>query len=267
MNTISPPEENPTKDKKFYSANSIHRATFLGGPLAAGYLIGENFKALNKPVAGRNALYLSIVVTVAIFALLFLLPDNFVDNIPKMLLPLIYLGLTALIIERTQGNALRKHKEHNNKFYSAWRAVGISLIPLLMTLGGILAFYYLNPERKIEAHYDAQLEIFSRNEKESLAFFDGLNTKTKDELLEELDHRIIPKWQENKMIIQQALQLKSLDDKIQKQNEILLEYCKLNLRNLELVRKTINEDTDLYSFEIKLVKAKIDAQLEELKNI
>ncbi len=38
--------ENVTKDSTLFSAKAIIGATFLGGPLAAGYMIGENFKPL-----------------------------------------------------------------------------------------------------------------------------------------------------------------------------------------------------------------------------
>jgi hypothetical protein len=47
--------ENKTEKIKLYSSKAISGATFLGGPLAAGYLIGENFKAINKPTEGRNS--------------------------------------------------------------------------------------------------------------------------------------------------------------------------------------------------------------------
>ena len=49
-------EENITKDLKFYSQKSISIATFIGGPLAAGYLIRENYLELNKPNTAMRAL-------------------------------------------------------------------------------------------------------------------------------------------------------------------------------------------------------------------
>ncbi|MGB7784581.1 MAG: hypothetical protein WBL27_00640 [Salinimicrobium sp.] len=267
MNTTTPPEDNPTKDLKFYSAGSIHRGTFLGGPIIAGYLISENYKALEKYREAKIALCLGISVTIALFAFLFLLPESLMEKFPNFLLPLIYTGITALIVERTMGRMLFKHKEHNNSFYSVWRVVGISVIPLLIFFGGILGYYYLSPEREIEAHYDSQLATFADNEEESLAFFEHLNTKTPSALIEELDNMVIPNWQENKLIMEQAHQLKSLDDNIKQQNAILLEYCNLRLRSFNLIRKSLEEDTDLYSFEIKLVKSKIQAKLKELKSI
>ena len=35
--------------QKIYKNRAIEIATFLGGPLVAGYLIAENFKAFNEP--------------------------------------------------------------------------------------------------------------------------------------------------------------------------------------------------------------------------
>lgn len=56
MSEIGSKIENKTKDIKLYSSKSISGATFLGGPLAAGYLIGEKLKALDKPDEGRKSL-------------------------------------------------------------------------------------------------------------------------------------------------------------------------------------------------------------------
>ena len=41
-------KENDTKDLKFYSQKAIGIATFIGGSLAAGYLVRENYLSLNK---------------------------------------------------------------------------------------------------------------------------------------------------------------------------------------------------------------------------
>ncbi|WHT40394.1 hypothetical protein QNH98_07395 [Myroides sp. mNGS23_01] len=41
-------QENPTQDVKLYTPNAIRLATFLGGPLIAGYLIRENYLALQE---------------------------------------------------------------------------------------------------------------------------------------------------------------------------------------------------------------------------
>lgn len=38
-----------TSTQKIYRDKAIWVGTFLGGPLAAGYLIAENFKAFNDP--------------------------------------------------------------------------------------------------------------------------------------------------------------------------------------------------------------------------
>lgn len=51
----------PTSQIKLYSSNAIGVATFLGGPLAAGYLIGENYKSLNQPKEGQQSLIIGIV--------------------------------------------------------------------------------------------------------------------------------------------------------------------------------------------------------------
>lgn len=66
--------ENTTKDIKIYSSKAISGATFLGGPLAAGYLISENFKGLNRHDEGRKSLIIGIITTIILFGGMFMLP-------------------------------------------------------------------------------------------------------------------------------------------------------------------------------------------------
>jgi hypothetical protein len=85
--------ENNTKDIKLYSSKAISGATFLGGPLVAGYLIGENFKALDKPNEGRNSLIIGIISTIILFGGIFMVPENMIDKIPTQLIPIVYTGI------------------------------------------------------------------------------------------------------------------------------------------------------------------------------
>lgn len=146
MNKIEIKSENLTKDIKLYSARAIGGATFLGGPLAAGYMIGKNFTAIGKPEQARNSLLIGIVSTLLLFTGLYLTPENIIDKIPGHLIPLAYTGIIWGMVEWKQGAILKSHKDNGNSFFSGWKAAGVGIISLLLILIGIfaLAFFDLN---------------------------------------------------------------------------------------------------------------------------
>ncbi len=264
MNEIESKKENKTKDIKLYSSKSISGATFFGGPLVAGYLIGENFKALNKPVQGRNSLIIGIIATIILFGGIFMVSEQIIDKIPRQLIPLIYTGIIWAIVEWKQGSILKIHKENGNSFFSGWRAAGIGLISLIILFIGIFGYSFLSSDDEVYKKYDTQMAIFLKNETESLVFYDNLNIKPDFVLINELDNDVIPKWKENLKIIEQTNQIKGLPSELKKQNELLLKYCELRMKGFELFRKAISEGTDKYSMELNQIHSEIDEQLKKL---
>lgn len=136
-------QENPTRDLKLYSPNAIRLATFLGGPLIAGYLIRENYLALQEEKKAKQALLLGIVSTVAFFGLLFLVPTTVIDRIPNFIFPLLFTGIVSWIVEVKQGDVLRKHQEENNTFYSMWRAAGLALISAVLLFASVFMLVFV----------------------------------------------------------------------------------------------------------------------------
>jgi len=74
---------------------------FLGGPLVAGYFISENFKVFDDERKARNTILISIVFTVFLFSLIFLIPQNI--KIPNQIIPLIYTGIAYFLVQHYQG--------------------------------------------------------------------------------------------------------------------------------------------------------------------
>lgn len=257
-------KKNDTKNVKLYSAKAINGATFLGGPLAAGYMISENFKALDKSNEGRASLVIGIIVTILLFGGLYMIPENTINKIPKQLIPLIYTAIIWGIVEWKQGEVLKAHKENGNLFFSGWRAAGIGLISLIIILIGFFGYAYLSPENKELNRYDSEMARFSKNEKESLGFYDHIDTASKNLRLYELENTAIPKWKENIEIIENAKKIKSLPSDIVKQNEVLLRYSELRLKAFQLFKKAIKEDTGAYSEELEKIHIEIDKQLKKL---
>ena len=255
---------NNTKDIKLYSSKAISGATLLGGPLAAGYLIGENFKAIDKPTEGRNSLLIGIVSTIILFGGIFMIPENIIDKIPRQLIPIIYTGIIWGIVEWKQGDILKAHKENNNSFFSGWRAAGIGFISLLILGIGIFAYAFLSTDNELYEKYDAEIAKFSKNENETLVFYDNLNTETNYTLLKELDEKTIPKWKENIEIINKTNQFEDLPSELIKQNEILLKYSELRVQAFELFRKAIKEDSENYAQQLQQIHMEIDNELKKL---
>ena len=255
--------ENTTKGITLYSANAISGATFLGGPLAAGYLIGENFKALEKPTLGRNALIIGFVASIILFGGIFMIPEYIVDSIPNQVIPFIYTAIIWGIVEAKQGAILKLHKEKNNSFFSGWRAAGIGLISLLVMLIGIFGYAYLSTDSDLYDQYDADMAKFSKNENETLLFYNHLETSTNADLIKELEENAIPKWKENIKIINNSNVKGYLPPELVTQNEILLKYSELRLQAFHLFEKALHEDTDAYSQQLDQIHQKIDIELDK----
>ncbi|CAM1345215.1 hypothetical protein [Tenacibaculum amylolyticum] len=255
---------NNTKNIKLYSSKAISGATILGGPLAAGYLISQNFKALNKPNEGHKSLIIGIIATIVLFGGIFMIPEKIVTKIPNQLLPLIYTGITWTIVEWKQGDILKIHKENGNSFFSGWKAAGIGVISLLIIGVVVFGYAYLSTNDELYEKYDIELSQFSKNEDETLVFYKHLSTETNRSLLQELDEKIIPKWKENIEIINNLNKLEDLPSELINQNKILLKYSTFRVQAFELLRIAIKEDTDKYNQQIEEIHIQIDKELDKL---
>ncbi len=255
---------NETKNLKFYSQKSIGLATFIGGPLASGYLIRENYLSLNKPDEGKKALFIGIIATIVIFGGIFMLPEAIIDKLPNQLLPLIYTGIIYLIVEKIHGTVLNQHKENENEFFSGWKAAGIGFISLIILAIGIFGYIYFSPDNVQYEQYDIEFAKFTKNENETLVFYDHLNTETNNSLIQEIDNVSIPKWKENIEIINHSNQIENLPIELLDQNKLLLKYSELRLEAFELFKKAIKDDTGKYAQELDRVHLEIETQLNKL---
>src|SRR6201996_3066304 len=108
-------------DFKLYKDRAIWVGTFMGGPLVAGYLAAENFRQLGQKSEARKAWIIAIIATIIIFGALFLVPD--VEKIPRYIIPLTYTALAQFLVQKYQGEALKRHIAEGGQTYSVWRAV------------------------------------------------------------------------------------------------------------------------------------------------
>ena len=135
-----------TKDLKFYSQKAIVIATFIGTPLAAGYLIRENYLSLNKPAEGKNSFIIGLISTVLLFVVIFMIPESIMDKVPNSILPAIYTGIVYLTVQKLQGKILNQHKENGSEFYSGWKSAGIGFLSSIILIIGAFGFFLLFSE-------------------------------------------------------------------------------------------------------------------------
>jgi len=256
--------ENKTRNLKFYSQKAIGLATFIGGPIAAGYLIRENYLSLDKPDEGKKSLIISIIATVVLFVIIFSVPESTMDKVPSQIFPIIYTGIIYLIVDKIHGTILKNHKENDNEFYSNWKAAGVGFVSMVILFIGIFSYAYLAPEEYDYEKYDTYVADFSKNEEESLVFYDHIKTENTFALIKELDNSTIPKWKENISIIKRSNKIENLPIDVVQYNNELLKYSELRVKAFELFRKSISEDTDSYTNELEAVHVEIQDQLEKL---
>jgi len=118
---------------KLYKESAVRIATFLGGPLVAGYLIAENYKSLGQPAKAKTTWIYTIVLTIVIFGAIMFIPE--VAKVPNYIIPIIFAGIASLLVQRLQGTDIKLHTEKGGQFYTIWRALLASLIGFVVTFG------------------------------------------------------------------------------------------------------------------------------------
>jgi hypothetical protein len=117
---------------KMYTTKGIRVATFLGGPLVAGYLIAENFKAFNEADKVKKTWLYTIIATVVIFGVAFLLPES--GSSGRIIFPLIYSWVAYYIVQNYQGTQMDTFTNTGGETVSWWRVIGVGLIGCIITL-------------------------------------------------------------------------------------------------------------------------------------
>lgn len=127
---------------KIYKDRAIWVGTFLGGPLVAGYLIAENFKAFNEKDKAKKTWIYAIVATVIVFGGVFLIPATI--KIPNQIIPLIYTAIAYYLVQHFQGQSIAAHINSGGLLHSWWRTISVGLIGLVITLTPIFGIALLS---------------------------------------------------------------------------------------------------------------------------
>lgn len=121
--------EVPTE--KIYKDNAMWVATFLGGPLAGGYVMAQNFKAFNEPGKAVTTWICTVIATIVIFGAIFSIPNS--AKIPGQLIPIFYTVIMASLMKHFQGASITAHINAGGQTYNWGRVIVVGLLGLLST--------------------------------------------------------------------------------------------------------------------------------------
>lgn len=113
-----------------YSPRQAFAASFLGGPLAAVYVLRENFVVLEQLERSRSALRWGGAFVAALFALMPFLPEKF----PNTVIPLIYSFAVGELVKIYQLSKEKIEQSDAHAFQSNWRVARVSVVSFLLFL-------------------------------------------------------------------------------------------------------------------------------------
>ncbi|WP_027420719.1 hypothetical protein [Crocinitomix catalasitica] len=126
--------------EKIYKDRAFWLGTFLGGPLVAGYLFAENFKALGQSEKVKPTWIITILVTVLIIGGIFLIPDDI--NIPNQVIPIVYTAIAYGLFNKYLKDKVDEHIKQGGLIYNWGRVILVAIIGLLITIAPVFAVAY-----------------------------------------------------------------------------------------------------------------------------
>jgi hypothetical protein len=155
MDIETPPETRPETpatisfetsppSAKIYRERSIWVGAYVGGPLAAGYMLAENFRVFNEPAKARMSWVFAVITTIVVFGGLLLLPDDI--NIPNTLIPTLYLVVALTLVQLYQKKDIDRHVASGGACHSWKRAVGVHLLIGVLTALPVFGLVYLTQD-------------------------------------------------------------------------------------------------------------------------
>jgi len=134
-NSYAPPRSHvadlaPTGPIGLYSPRQIYTAAFLSGPLAGAWFLSRNFNSLSNDSDCRRTLTIGIVITIALFPLILILPKD----MPRILVPMAYSYPFYHFAQRR----FPEGADQQIRFLKGWQVwlkiIGVSLAWLALTL-------------------------------------------------------------------------------------------------------------------------------------
>ena len=115
--------DEPVVNNKVYTKNTIKMASFFGSPILGAYFMTVNFKAIGK----ANYVVYTWLGAIVIFALALLIAYN-IENMPTLILPLLYALISGFIFDKYQKENVVNLIKEGGTYYPWWRGALIILI-------------------------------------------------------------------------------------------------------------------------------------------
>jgi len=132
--------------EKFYTLNQIMIATVLGGPIAGGYLMYQNYNKIGEEEGAKSIIIWSMVCTYFLFGTLILLPESITAYIPRMVIPWMNGAIAYYIAKKYQYDFLNEHEVQHGSFYKVWRSLWLGIVCALVTVIMIIPLvFFLSP--------------------------------------------------------------------------------------------------------------------------
>jgi hypothetical protein len=113
-----------------YTQTQHFVAAFIGTPIAAALLAASNYRRLARDRDARDITVWGVAATVVLFAIAFVLPDNF----PNAVLPLAYsFGVRAFAGVRF-GGVVNAHRAAGGRPAPWWRVLAVSFSSLIVVV-------------------------------------------------------------------------------------------------------------------------------------
>ena len=116
--------------RPMFSPRQMLAAAVVGSLLAGIILLQSNYRAMARPGDANKALLYGIFGSVALFGLLFLLPDSVPNTAISILIAFGFFKL----VESLQGKAFSGHRAAGGERQSNWLVFGISVGTLISVL-------------------------------------------------------------------------------------------------------------------------------------
>ncbi len=138
----------PPPKNKIYTISEIFIGTLIGGPLAAGYMIGENFKGLELYNQVDWPKQVGAITALVVFGGSVVFSEVVVAVFPVWLVVFLYtIGFTFLA-KKIQGQQIRQLILKRRPSYSFWQVLVVGISSLAISLGLIIllkmmAYYFV----------------------------------------------------------------------------------------------------------------------------
>jgi hypothetical protein len=119
-------------ESKLYKKRTILICTLLTGPLVAGFMIAENFKALGEKSSQVRTLIISIIITTGLVISIIGLPQ--LEKVPNFILPICSTIIASACVQFFQVEKMRLYISNGGTFYGPERAIIASILSLIITI-------------------------------------------------------------------------------------------------------------------------------------